>query len=163
MIKSLDRLTRDWHDGPRFPTTRNTLAAVFEERDIDLLIAACNAAGLSAFHFIEERDIDLLIAVCNAAGLSAFHFIGRRMAPLSASLAGVVLPYDHFCKHLDEQGRTVDSMLEKKNFEKAGILLAEPFSNLTIDTYPVTAKYRSPDDPATVVKEAGKTLQHFKC
>ena len=147
MIKSLDRLTRDWHDGPRFPTTRNTLAAVFEERDIDLLIAACNAAGLSAFHFIEERDIDLLIAacntaglsafhfieerdidlliaVCNAAGLSAFHFIGRRMAPLSASLAGVVLPYDHFCKHLDEQGRTVDSMLEKKNFEKAGILLA---------------------------------------
>ena len=70
-------LTRDGHDGPRFPSTRNTLASIFKEHDLDFIFCVCNAAGLSAYHFIE-----------------------RRMAPLSAALAGVVLPNDHFGSRL---------------------------------------------------------------
>ena len=74
-------LTRDGHDGPRFPTTRNTLINIFKEHDLDFIFFVCNASGLSAYHFIE-----------------------RRMAPLSAALAGVVLPHSSFGSHLDAQG-----------------------------------------------------------
>ena len=84
-------LTRDGHDGPRFPSTRNTLASIFKEHDLDFIFCVCNAAGLSAYHFIE-----------------------RRMASLSAALAGVVLPHDHFGSHLDDSGNTIDTDLERK-------------------------------------------------
>ncbi len=57
-------LTRDGHDGPRFPSTRNTLVSIFKEHGLDFVFCVCNAAGLSAYHCIE-----------------------RRMAPLSAALA----------------------------------------------------------------------------
>ena len=84
-------LTRDGNDGPRFPSTRNTLASIFKEHDLDFIFCVCNAAGLSAYHFIE-----------------------RRMASLSAALAGVVLPHDHFGSHLDDSGNTIDIDLERK-------------------------------------------------
>ena len=109
--------TRDGHDGPRFPTTRQTL-----------------------IKFFNEHDIDFLIAVCNAAGLSAYHFIERRMAPLSKELAGIVLPHDTFGTHLDAKGVTVDPEKELENFKKAGETLAEIWSQMTVDEYPVSAQ-----------------------
>lgn len=42
------------------------------------------------------------------------------MAPLSRELATVVLPYEHYRSHLDSQGKTIDSELELKNFQRAG-------------------------------------------
>ena len=86
-------LTRDGNDRPRFPTTRNTLASIFKEHNLDLIFCVYSAAGLSGYHFIE-----------------------RRMAPLIAALAGVVLPHDQFGSHLDDPGKTTDADLERKNF-----------------------------------------------
>ena len=114
-------LTRDGHDGPRFPSTRNALFSIFKEHDIDFLFCVCNASGLSAYHFIE-----------------------RRMAPLSAALAGVVLPHDHFGSHLDASGNTIDVDLEKKNFQKAGEILCDIWNNISIDNHNVTCSYRQP-------------------
>ena len=76
-LKPIWVFTRDGHDGPRFPSTRQALIKLFQTKDIDYIIAVCNASGLSAYHFIE-----------------------RRMAPLSKELAGVILPHDHFGSHL---------------------------------------------------------------
>ena len=97
LTKPILILTRDGHDGPRFPSTRDTLATVFKEHNLDFIFCVCNAAGLFAFHFIE-----------------------RRMAPLSLALAGVVLPHDNYDTHLDARGITIDPDLEVKNFRKAG-------------------------------------------
>ncbi|XP_055543780.1 uncharacterized protein LOC129729295 [Wyeomyia smithii] len=72
----------------------------------------------------------------NAPGRSAYNRVERRMAPLSRELSGVVLP---FRSHLDAHGRTIDEDLEIENFKFAG--LAEIWSELTIDNYPVIAEY----------------------
>ena len=80
-VKPIWVLTRDGHDGPRFPTTRQTL-----------------------IKFFQDHDIDFLVAVCNAKGLSSYYFIERRMAPLSKELAGIVLTHDSFGTYLDEMG-----------------------------------------------------------
>ncbi|KAJ6642875.1 hypothetical protein Bhyg_07831 [Pseudolycoriella hygida] len=55
------------------------------------------------------------------------------MAPLSKALAGIMLPHDHYGNHLDSQGQTIDTELEKTNFSYAGIALAEVWSEMTID------------------------------
>ena len=47
-------LTRDGHDGPRFPATRQTLVKIFMEQDLDFIYCVCNAAGLSAYHFTKH-------------------------------------------------------------------------------------------------------------
>ena len=51
-VKPIWIFTRDGHDGPRFPTTRQTLIKFFKDNDIDFLVAVYNAAGFSAYHFI---------------------------------------------------------------------------------------------------------------
>ena len=121
--KPIRILTRDGHDGPKFPSTRNTL-----------------------FNIFKEHDLDFLFCVCNASGLSAYHFIERRMAPLNAALAGVVLPHDHFGSHLDASGNTNDVELEKKNFQKADEILCDIWSNIAIDNHTVKCCYRHPTD-----------------
>ena len=47
-------LTRDGHYGPHFPATRQILAKIFMEHDLDFIYCVCNAPGLSAYHFIER-------------------------------------------------------------------------------------------------------------
>ena len=115
-------MTRDGHDGPRFPSTRAVLSDIFKKRDLDFVWCASNAAGLSAYHFVE-----------------------RRMAPLSHALSGIVLPHDAFGSHLDNSGKTTDTELEKKNFQKAGEVLCDLWNDMTIDGYDVHASYRQPD------------------
>ena len=66
------------------------------------------------------------------------------MAPLSRELAGLVLPHDHFGTHLNASGKTVDHDLEKENFGKAAETLAEVWSSVLIDNYPVHAEYVQP-------------------
>jgi hypothetical protein len=42
------------------------------------------------------------------------------MAPLSRELSGLIIPHDNFGSHLDDQWKTIDSVLEKNSFEYAG-------------------------------------------
>lgn len=85
----------------------------------------------------------------NAPGRSAFNRVERRMAPLSKQLTGVVLPHDTYGTHLDARGKTSDSELELKNFQAAGEALAHLWSELIIDSYPVTSRYEGPDSKTT--------------
>ena len=84
--------------------------------------------------------MDALILVTNAAGLSAFNPVERRMAPLSHDLSGLVLKHDTFGSHLDKNGKTIDTELEKKNFYAAAEVLSDVWSNTVIDKYPVICK-----------------------
>lgn len=68
------------------------------------------------------------------------------MAPLSKELAGIILPYDHYGTHLDNQGRTIDMDKEKENFTHAGESLAEIWSNLVIDKHPVVSNFVKPEE-----------------
>lgn len=63
------------------------------------------------------------------------------MAPLSRELAGLVLPHESCGSHLDNNGRTIDDDLEKKNFQKAGEVLAEVWQKTVIDSHPVIAEF----------------------
>lgn len=75
------------------------------------------------------------------------------MAPLSHELAGLIHPYDHFGSHLDDQGKTVDLELEKQNFEHAGKILDEMWSNFVIDKFPVAAIYIQPEENINELQE----------
>lgn len=79
------------------------------------------------------------------------------MAPLSKELSGLILPYDKYGSHLDEQGRTVDADLERRNFEAAGLTLSEIWSDVVIDGHPTVAEYIDPAksemDPSTLLKK----------
>lgn len=102
----------------------------------------------SAVDQFRYLDLDALYIVTQAPGRSAYNQVERRMAPLSQHLAGVILPHNHFGSHLDSQGRTVDTILEKKNFENAGKVLAEIWSGNLINGYPVVADWRGGKDMA---------------
>ena len=63
------------------------------------------------------------------------------MAPLSHDLSGLILPYDYYGTHLNSKCETIDTELEKKNFENAGETLAEVWSSTVVDSFPVVARY----------------------
>lgn len=67
------------------------------------------------------------------------------MAPLSRELAGLILTHNKFGDHLDKSSKTIDESLEIKNFEYAGQTLAEVWSRVVIDGYPVFAEFASQD------------------
>lgn len=96
-------------------------------------------------HFI-DNDLDAYFVATNAPGRSAFNRVERRMAPLSRELAGLILPHEHYGSHLDSEGRTVDEDLEKSNFAFAGRTLAEVWSSMVIDGFPVVASYIKPEE-----------------
>lgn len=61
------------------------------------------------------------------------------MAPLSKDLCGLILQHDYYGNHLNNRNETIDLVLEKKNFRKAGETLASIWSENVIDSYPVIA------------------------
>lgn len=95
-------------------------------------------------HFV-DFDLDAIFVVTNAPGRSAYNRVERRMAPLSHQLSGLIIPYDSFGTHLDDRNRTIDEDLEKKNFGRAGEILAEVWNSIKIDGYEVHAEYISPE------------------
>lgn len=95
----------------------------------------------TSIQYFKENDLDALIIATNAPGRSAFNRVERRMAPLSHDLAGIILPHDYYGTHLDKDGKTIDEELEKKNFGKAGQMLAEVWSKTVINGHPVEATY----------------------
>ena len=81
----------------------------------------------------------VLLHGVNASGLSAFNKIERRMSPLSQDIAGLSLKHDTYGTHLDANGNTVDTELEKKNFFAAAEVLSNVWSNIVIDGHDVDA------------------------
>ncbi|CAF4485859.1 unnamed protein product [Rotaria sp. Silwood2] len=99
------------------------------------------AGGVQLF---KKYDLDCLFVVSNCPGRSAYNIVERRMAPLSNQLAGLILPHDYYGTHLDDNGNTINTELELQNFKRAGECLAEIWSELTIDSYPVVCRYIEP-------------------
>jgi hypothetical protein len=96
-------------------------------------------------HF-KKFDLDAFFLATNAPGRSAFNRVERRMAPLSRDLAGVLLDHKKFGTHLNEKGETVDPVLERRNFDHAGNVLAEIWSETVLDNHPTIASYVLPED-----------------
>lgn len=110
-------------EGPRFPKTLTSAAINFKRCNFDALFMATHAPGQSASNPVE-----------------------RRMAPLSKDLCGVILPHDVYGSHLDKSGKTVNIELEKKNFQKAGELLTDLWSQRIIDGHAVVAEFVQPGE-----------------
>lgn len=68
------------------------------------------------------------------------------MAPLSRDLAGLILDHEKLGKHLNQKAETIDVELERKNFDHAGRVLAEIWSETVIDNFPTIAKYVEPEN-----------------
>ncbi|CAG9563483.1 unnamed protein product [Danaus chrysippus] len=109
---------------------------------------------ISAIQHFKDFDLDAVYIATNAPGRSAFNRVERRMAPLSRELTGVVLKHDNFGSHLDSSNKTTDLDLEKRNFESAGTVLSNIWSQLVIDGYPVVAKYIMPTETRLDVEQA---------
>ncbi|KAG8176720.1 hypothetical protein JTE90_003351 [Oedothorax gibbosus] len=105
--------------------------------------------SLPQLRLLKKFDLDAVFLATNAPGRSAYNAVERRMAPFSRQLSGLVLPHDHFGKHLDSSGKTVDVEKEKKNFEAAANVLAEVWNATVIDDCPVVAKYQAPGSERT--------------
>ena len=60
---------------------------------------------------------------------------------LSKEIAGLILSYDHFWCYLHGQGNTIDTKLEKQNFEFAVRALAKVRSQVYIDGFSTIAEY----------------------
>ncbi|KAJ6639294.1 hypothetical protein Bhyg_12037 [Pseudolycoriella hygida] len=121
-------------------------------------------AKMNVHHFL-KYDLDALFVACNAPGRSAFNRVERRMATLSKSIVGIILPYDHYGAHLDNQGRTFDVEKEKKKFSYAVEALAEVWSETVIDGHITYAEYVDPDnsnlnESSILAKDAGWYDRH---
>ncbi|KAF2905812.1 hypothetical protein ILUMI_00363 [Ignelater luminosus] len=93
-------------------------------------------------------DLDAMFVCTNAPHQSARNPVERRMAPLSQDLCGLIIPHDICGTHLHARGRTIDKVLEKKNFEAAGRILAEVWNRTVIDGFEVIAQYVPPASTA---------------
>ena len=91
-------------------------------------------------HF-NDHNFDVVFVFTHAPGSSAYNLVERRMTPLPKDTAGIILPFDTFGNHLGERNKTIDLELEIKNYEAAGKILAEVWSESVIDCYPVVASY----------------------
>ena len=125
-------------------------------------------------NFFMKEDFDGIFIFSNAPGFSAYNKVERRMAPLSKATAGVILPFNTFGSHLDASNKTTNPELEIKNFQAAGDVLAEVFSDTVIDNYPVVAEYQPPGNSVNFndldqkwidihVRQSRYLLQIVKC
>ena len=62
------------------------------------------------------------------------------------------MPHETYGSHLNNNGQTIDTELELRNFEAAGNTLADIWRNLVIDGYPVLAEY-IPTPPPPLIKQ----------
>lgn len=72
-------------------------------------------------HFL-QNNLDALFIATNAPGRSAFNSVERKMAPLSRELSGLIIPHDQFGSHLNNQGKTIDTELEKKRTSSTQVM-----------------------------------------
>ncbi|CAG8815568.1 34911_t:CDS:2 [Gigaspora margarita] len=69
--------------------------------------------------FFKKFDLDYLIVCTHASEQSKYNPVERAIATLSGKLARITLPIDYFGKHLDSQGKVINSDLAKNNFRYA--------------------------------------------
>ncbi len=89
----------------------------------------------------KEFNLDGIFSMMYAPGYSAYNRVERRMAPLSHDVSGIILPHEHHGTHLNDSGETIDEALEKRNFKKAGEVLAGIWRKTVINKNPVDAKW----------------------
>ena len=125
----------------------------------------------------KNRNLDVTTVFTHAPGSSVYNPVERRMAPLSKDTAGITLPFDSFVSHLGVANKTLDINLEFRNFDAAGKILAEIWSESIIDNHPVVASYTSPPEKkhdevvfhkseewnAKQVRQSQYMLQIIKC
>ena len=70
-----------------------------------------------SIQYFKEFNFDVMFVFPLVFGMSAYNNVERRMAPLSKTLVGVLLPHDTFGTHLDLQRRTTDGELDRKKFQ----------------------------------------------
>ena len=114
---------------------------------------------ISAVDYFCTYDLDALFICTNAPGRSAFNRAERRMVKFSKDLSGVLLPHDHFGTHLNSQGKTINTDLERKNFAHAGKLLAEIWSDTVIDGHPTVSEFI---DGEPDIETSPKKVHHGK-
>lgn len=100
----------------------------------------------SAIKHFKNYDLDAIFVATNAPGRSAFNRVERRMAPLNSHLSGLFLPHDKFGNHLDSNGKTIDSELERRNIAAAGEVLATLWNECVIDGYKIFAEFKPPNN-----------------
>ena len=110
--------TKDGHDGSRLTNRCKALIKLFKENETNFIIAASNASGLSAYHFIK-----------------------RRMVLLSKELANLNLLHDYFGTHLDCDENTTNPDNELQYFQEVGNILPDIWSNAIIDGYPFSSSW----------------------
>jgi hypothetical protein len=99
---------------------------------------------VSAINKFKKHNLDALVIVNQAPEQTLFNVVERRLAPMSHDLAGLILPHDHFGTHLNNNGLTEHTELEKTNFQLTGNVLAEVWSMNVLDEHPVVAEYINP-------------------
>lgn len=73
----------------------------------------------NAIKHFQTYDLDAVFIATNAPG-SCFNRVEKRMASLSRDLSGLILPHENYGSHLNSQGKTIDTELEKRNFQYGG-------------------------------------------
>ena len=115
-----------------------------------------------AIQHFKRRKFDALVISTLVLGMSSYNQVELRMASLSKALAGLVLPHDTFGTLLDSQRRTVDLELEKRNFKKAGEVLAKVWNELMIDNFSVICKYFVDVSVGAVPYDEGWVSRHCR-
>ncbi|GBP12486.1 hypothetical protein EVAR_10166_1 [Eumeta japonica] len=118
---------------------------------------------VSTIRHFKDLDLDAIYIATNALERSAFNRVELRMAPLSRELTGVLLKYDTFDSHPDFSNRTTDLKLEKRNFESARIVLANIWSQMVIDGFPVVAEYIVPIDTRRNINQTKELKNNATC
>ncbi|CAF4845682.1 unnamed protein product, partial [Rotaria socialis] len=80
-----------------------------------------------------------LVIANQAPDKALFNIVERCLPSMSHDLAGLILIYDHFGKHLNDTELTEHTELEKENFK-----VTEVWSINVFDEYPVVAEYINP-------------------
>ena len=88
--------------------------------------------------------------------------VERHMAPISLMMDGLVLDYEYYGSHLNENKETIDAALEKRNFGRCGSCLAAILSQGTIDGYIVIAKYIEPIDKSLKTNQFTVNTEQWK-
>ena len=99
------------------------------------------AANIALF---KKTSAECLIHYSFAGGRSAYGFCERRMAPLSADMAGLVLSHETYGSHLSKSGKTKDKELELRNFMAAQETLAAIWANTCINNHPTVTRAVAP-------------------
>ncbi|CAG8831482.1 25797_t:CDS:2, partial [Gigaspora margarita] len=117
----------------------DTSTAYTHNKDFDDLISDERLYNFTTTEDDQSKPVVLMLSdgvVYFVLHQSASNPVKRRMALLSHDLARIILSYDTFGSHLDEQLKTADNELEKRNFKE----------NTIINGYPVLVEYVDPEE-----------------